>query len=102
MATANVLYPSGPAFDLDYFLNKHFEIVEKHWKPLGLQSWEVVVLEPGQQYQIQAILKWDSLESLAKAKQGEAGAKVLGDIPNYTTAKPDIVAGNKRAGRSLL
>ncbi|OAA38463.1 Ethyl tert-butyl ether degradation EthD [Beauveria brongniartii RCEF 3172] len=102
MATVNILYPSGPAFDLDYFLNKHFEIVEEHWKPFGLQSWTVIVLESGQQYQIQAILKWDSLESFAKAKQGEAGAKVMGDIPNYTTAKPDIVVGNKKGEKSLL
>ncbi|KAM3502384.1 hypothetical protein MY10362_004893 [Beauveria mimosiformis] len=102
MATVNILYPSGPAFDLDYFLNKHFEIVEEHWKPCGLQSWAVIVLEPEQQYQIQAILKWDSLESFAKAKQGEASAKVMGDIPNYTTAKPDIVVGNKKGEKSLL
>ncbi|KAM3554307.1 hypothetical protein ARSEF4850_006514 [Beauveria asiatica] len=102
MATVNILYPSGPAFDLDYFLNKHFEIVEEHWKPLGLQNWEVIVLGPGQQYQIQAILKWDSEESFAKAKQGEAAAQVMGDIPNYTTAKPDIVVGHKKAEKSLL
>ncbi|KAM3507845.1 hypothetical protein MY11210_006982 [Beauveria gryllotalpidicola] len=97
MATVNILYPSGPAFDLDYYLNKHFKIVEENWKPLGLQCWEVIVCEPEQQYQVQAILKWDSLECFAKAKQGEAGANVFGDIPNYTAAKPDVVVGNKRS-----
>ncbi|ATY62598.1 Ethyl tert-butyl ether degradation EthD [Cordyceps militaris CM01] len=102
MATVNILYPSGPAFDLDYFLNKHFKIVEENWKPFGLQSWEVIELAPGQKYQIQAILKWDSLESLEKAKGGEAGAKVFGDIVQYTAAKPDVVVGNRRAGQSLL
>ncbi len=75
---------------------------DRNWKPLGLQSWEVIVLEPGQQYQIQAILKWDSLESLAKAQGGEAGAKVFGDVAKYTTAKPEVVVGNRRAGQSSL
>ncbi|KAJ4148602.1 hypothetical protein LMH87_003065 [Akanthomyces muscarius] len=102
MATVNILYPSGHSFDLDYYLNKHMPIVQKNWKPFGLQSWEIIVLEPGQQYQVQAILKWDTLESLAKAKGGEAGAKVFGDIAQFTTAKPDVVVGNRTAGQSLL
>ncbi|OAQ96880.1 hypothetical protein LLEC1_04350 [Akanthomyces lecanii] len=102
MATVNILYPSGPSFDLDYYLGKHMPIVQENWKPLGLQSWEIIVLEPGQQYQIQAILKWDSLESFSKAKEGEAGANVFGDIPKFTTAKPDAVVGNRTAGQSLL
>ncbi|OAA55202.1 Ethyl tert-butyl ether degradation EthD [Cordyceps fumosorosea ARSEF 2679] len=102
MATFNVLYPSGPDFDLDYYLNHHFTIVEENWKPLGLQSWEVIVLEPGQKYQIQAILRWDSLESVAKATAGEAAAKVFADVPKFTAAKPDVVFGGKTGGKSLL
>lgn len=26
MATVNILYPSGPSFDLDYYLDKHMSI----------------------------------------------------------------------------
>ncbi|TQV90931.1 hypothetical protein V2A60_008392 [Cordyceps javanica] len=102
MATVNILYPSGPSFDLDYYLNTHMPIVQENWKPFGLESWEIIVFEPGQKYQVQAILKWDKLESLDKAKEGEAGVKVLGDIAKFTAAKPDIVVGNRKAGQSSL
>lgn len=30
MATLSVTYPSGPAFDLDYYLNTHMPLVAKY------------------------------------------------------------------------
>lgn len=29
MATVNIMYPSGHNFDMEYYLSKHFAIVEK-------------------------------------------------------------------------
>lgn len=74
----------------------------RHWKPLGLQAFEVVTLESGQEYQVQAILKWDKLESHAAATKSEGAKAVFEDIRNYTTAKPVVLFGRNTAGKSLL
>lgn len=29
MATVNILYPSGPSFDLDYYLTTHMPLVQE-------------------------------------------------------------------------
>ncbi|KAJ3497749.1 hypothetical protein NLG97_g1671 [Lecanicillium saksenae] len=102
MATVNIIYPSGHNFDMDYYLKEHMPIVEKNWKQFGLQGFEIVHFSPGQQYQVQAILKWDSLDSYEVAKKSATAAVVLGDIANFTTAKPDIFFGNRNASKSFL
>jgi hypothetical protein len=39
------------------------------------------------------VLRWDSVESWEKAPKD----KVLGDIPNFTTAQPLLLTGNSKA-----
>lgn len=50
MSTAiYVSYPrqEGIHFDVDYYLNTHMKIVEKHWGPHGMKSWTVVQFDEG-------------------------------------------------------
>jgi hypothetical protein len=63
------------------------------WGPVGLKSWEIFELTESSGYQIQAVLRWDSLESWEKAPKD----KVLGDIPNFTAAQPLMLTGNSKA-----
>ncbi|KAK5081558.1 hypothetical protein LTR05_007689 [Lithohypha guttulata] len=45
MSTAiYVSYPrqEGINFDLDYYINTHMKLVEKHWGPHGMKSWTIV------------------------------------------------------------
>lgn len=49
--------------------------------------------EEGQQYQIQAILKWDNLDSYKNSPKDE----ILGDIPKFTPAKPIILGGESKS-----
>lgn len=49
--------------------------------------------EEGQENQIQAILKWDSLNSFKNSPKDE----ILGDIPNFTPAKPIILGGESKS-----
>ncbi|KAJ6779289.1 hypothetical protein PWT90_07904 [Aphanocladium album] len=102
MATVNIIYPSGHDFDMDYYLKEHMPIVENNWKQFGLQGFDIIQFPPGQKYQVQAILKWDTLESYAAASKSESAAVVLGDIAKFTTAKPDVFFGTRNASKSFL
>ena len=93
MATVAVIYPSGHSFDLDYYLATHMPLVSKTWSPVGLKSWEIVQYSEGNPFQIQALLRWDSLESWDKAPKDE----ILGDIPNFTPIQPLILKGDSKA-----
>ncbi|CEJ81750.1 hypothetical protein VHEMI01863 [[Torrubiella] hemipterigena] len=97
MTTVTLLYPSGHKFDMDYYLSKHMKIVQENWGSLGLQSWEILQFPEDAPYQVQATLKWDSLDSYKAAASGPSATAVFGDIPNYTTAKPVSLAGVQKA-----
>lgn len=47
--------------------------------------------------QIQAILKWDALESVAKAPKDE----IFGDIKNFTAAEPVVLSGDSKSAVTL-
>ncbi|KAF7550652.1 hypothetical protein G7Z17_g5566 [Cylindrodendrum hubeiense] len=101
MATIVIQYPSGHDFDLDYYLNKHMPLVSATWSSEGLQSWEIVTFSEGSAYQVQATLRWDSLESFEKAAAGSTATTVFGDIPSFTTAKPDLFKGVSKLKSAL-
>jgi len=44
VALIYVSYPRKPGakFDMDYYINTHMKIVEKHWTPFGMKDWTVV------------------------------------------------------------
>jgi hypothetical protein len=51
----------------------------------------------GGAYQIQAVLKWTSLDAWNKA----AKDVVLGDIPNFTTAPATLLTGESKQAITL-
>ncbi|KAH8682725.1 hypothetical protein BX600DRAFT_430587 [Xylariales sp. PMI_506] len=87
-AVLHVLYPKTAygTFDMEYYLQTHMPLVEKHWGPQGLKEWTVTTLDPEVTgFRVQALLLWDS----AAAYQGAAFKdEVFGDIPNFTNIKP--------------
>ncbi|KAG9253793.1 uncharacterized protein F5Z01DRAFT_129084 [Emericellopsis atlantica] len=100
MAQVLIVYPSGPSFDLDYYLKKHMPLVSELWTPHGLLSWDVLTFQADAPYQVQATLYWESLEAFEKAAGQEVTAKIFGDIPNYTTAQAVILKGKVVAKKS--
>lgn len=62
-----------------------------------MTSYDIVQYESGQPFQVQAILKWDSIESFKKAPSEE----ILADIPKFTPAQPYIVPGDSKAVLTL-
>ncbi|KAJ4256272.1 hypothetical protein NW762_009352 [Fusarium torreyae] len=90
---AFVLYPSGPSFDMDYYLKKHMPFVSAKFGPLGLKSWKIISFEEGAPFQVQATLEWDSIEAIDKAVASEAGKEVFGDVPNFYSEQPVLLKG---------
>jgi hypothetical protein len=124
----NVLYPQGD-FNLDYYLKTHMPLVESTWASKGLKDWKVAKLGPGADgsevcyatlfslirghydpdanantksqspYQIQAILTFDTAEQFGAAAT-EDGAKIFGDIPNFTSTTATILSGETVGSKS--
>ncbi|KZZ96118.1 Dimeric alpha-beta barrel [Moelleriella libera RCEF 2490] len=97
MASVTILYPSGHDFDLKYYLDTHMPLVSAQWKQDGLRSWEITQLDAGQPFQVQALLRWDSVAAWDAASTGPHGESVFADIPNFTTAQPVAVKGTTEA-----
>ncbi|KAF4455742.1 hypothetical protein F53441_1941 [Fusarium austroafricanum] len=93
MAQVLVVYPSGPSFDLDYYLKTHMPLVASKWGPHGLKDYKILTFQEGAPYQIQATLEWDSVEAFDKAAASEAAAAVMGDIKNFYSGNPMILKG---------
>ncbi|RMZ80292.1 hypothetical protein DV738_g2798, partial [Chaetothyriales sp. CBS 135597] len=97
---ASVLYPNDEdiTFDVDYYINKHFKIVEEIWNKHGLQSWDVVKFSDGAlghrpAFLIQATLVFSD-EAAVKAALADAGAAaIFGDVPNFTNKQPILLSG---------
>ncbi|KAB5511709.1 hypothetical protein GE09DRAFT_1014586, partial [Coniochaeta sp. 2T2.1] len=102
MATmVTLLYPIPAAgadrFNFDYYLNKHLPMALEAWSKYGLAKWSVVKLGPETGYSAQAIMTWESPQSLGLAMK-EKGAEVLGDLENFSTEKPVVIQGVVAAG----
>ncbi|KAH6638161.1 hypothetical protein C7974DRAFT_155450 [Boeremia exigua] len=95
-ALAIVLYPrkDGATFDLDYYHATHMPLAKETWTKHGLKSFTVVQLSPENQYSIAATLNFESQEALGKALADPATKAVMDDVPNFSSEKPVIVAGN--------
>jgi len=93
--------PLLPIFFLFFFFIVTYSIhhAGRKWGPLGLLSWEVLQFDEGQQYQVQAILRWKSTEAFEAASASPVTQEVIADVANFTTAKPIFIKG-KSAGAS--
>jgi uncharacterized protein (TIGR02118 family) len=108
MAVVSVMYPARPGskFDMSYYLDSHMKMVEETWAPVGLRGYSVMqgVRVPGggePAFQVVTNLDFTSAEAFEAAVAG-SGAKIMGDIPNFTDTQPAIqiseVAGTYAGG----
>ena len=92
-----MLYPqsSDSRFDMNYFLTKHIPRIQEIFKNLGLLNLEVqqgiASAMPGQSAPFICICSF-LFENLEGFQQGMTaqGAWIIGDVPNYTNAQPQI------------
>lgn len=97
-----VLYPTpqdgNSDFNIEYYIGKHMELVEKAWQAVGIQAWQVIkftgVLDGSPApYCVAAIVTFDSLDGARKAIAAEQSVEVIGDVPNFTNLKPLLMLG---------
>lgn len=96
MIRVSVLYPNGngTTFDMAYYTSKHMPMVKRL---CGAACKSIAAdrgLNAGQAgtapaYIAAGYLTFDSVEAFEKAFGPHAG-EIMGDIPNYTNAKPVV------------
>lgn len=94
MIVVSVLYPSGHAFDMEYYRNHHLPLVRRLLAPAGLRSLSYWCPEGESPYQLIAELRFDDRATTDEALAAH-GPVTQADIPNFTAAPPVILIGNE-------
>ncbi|ODM20827.1 hypothetical protein SI65_03880 [Aspergillus cristatus] len=69
-------------------------LVSSLWTSYGLQGWDVLTFPVDAPYQVQATLRWKSLDDFNAAATSESAKPVFEDIPNFTAAQPILLKGD--------
>jgi uncharacterized protein (TIGR02118 family) len=97
MLAVTILYPraEGSTFDMDYYTSSHMPMFAE---ALGdaCQGWGAVSFPEGQY----AAMGWATVTDQAglDAAMGAHGAKIMGDVPNYTNQTPQLLVGEVAGG----
>jgi uncharacterized protein (TIGR02118 family) len=91
MISVVILYPKSDdsTFDMDYYTSKHMPMLAEAVGE-ACQGWGVS--EPGAKYHAVGWLMADSQEAFDNA-MAEQGAAIIGDVPNYTNVRPELIVG---------
>ena len=89
MIKLSVMYPAGDdgTFDMDYYKDKHMEIVNRVLKPTRV---EIDKGTDGQPFLAVGHLYFDSAEAMQAAMGNPDAAEAMADIPNFTNTRPQI------------
>jgi uncharacterized protein (TIGR02118 family) len=96
MISVHILYPKSDdsTFDMDYYTSTHMPLLAE---VLGdaCTGWGASTVNSGDFHAI----GWAMVESQEAfdAAMAEGGAKVMGDVPNYTSARPQLLIGDVTA-----
>ena len=84
---------AGQKFDLDYYVKSHVPLVDSLLGPCGLKRTQYLhgtgAPNGAPAAKLIALLEFDSLAEFAAAME-QNGAKLMGDIANFTDAQPSI------------
>jgi len=100
MIRVTVLYPAGPAFDMDYYLATHTPLVRRLMgdalSGLAIDTAIGGIAPELPPYQVICTLSFASLEAF-QAVMAAHGATIMADIANFTAAQPVIQLGMAKA-----
>jgi uncharacterized protein (TIGR02118 family) len=97
MIAVTILYPrtDESTFDMDYYTSSHMPMFAEK---LGdaCQGWGAATIADGKY----AAMGWAMVTSqdAFNAAMGTHGAAVMGDIPNYTNVRPEMLIGEIAGG----
>ncbi len=93
MISVHILYPKtdDSTFDMDYYTSTHMPMLAD---ALGdaCKGWGATTVKGGPW----AAIGWATVESQEAfdSAMAEHGAKIMGDVPNYTNVAPELVVGD--------
>ncbi len=97
MYVMTILYPKtdDSTFDMDYYTSTHMPMVAE---ALGddCHGWGAVAVA-GDEYAAMGWVMVTSPDAL-NASMAEHGAKIMGDVPNYTNVRPETLIGEIAGG----
>ena len=94
MILVSVMYPTGPRFDMNYYLGHHMPLVRERWSPMGLHE-ATAVKGAGTPdgnpapFQVMALLRFVYADAFEKAAAAH-GEEIFGDIPKFTDAPAQV------------
>lgn len=97
MIAVTILYPrtDDSTFDMDYYTGTHMPMLAD---ALGdaCTGWGAAAIGDGKW----AAMGWATVESqdAFNAAMAEHGAKIMGDVPNYTNVQPELLVGEITGG----
>ena len=93
MNSVLIIYPKtdDSTFDMAYYKDNHMPMFAE---ALGdtCKGWGIIETH-GDKYHCVAWANVESMEAFGAA-MNENGAKVLGDVPNYTNVQPEMITGD--------
>lgn len=97
-----VVYPvaDDTTFDYDYYFSTHMEIVDEHFGPhlAGATASKGIAGGPDRPSPFYAIATLVFADQAALEAALANGGPVIGDIPNFTDSKPQMMIGEVVVG----
>lgn len=89
MIKVSVLYPAGEGstFDLDYYKDKHVEIVNRTLKP---SRFDIDKGIEGQPFMAVGHLYFDSMEAMQAGMGSPDAGEAMSDLVNFTNVQPQL------------
>lgn len=96
-----ILYPNrdDSSFDMQYYLDVHMPLVEKHWRPVGLLSWKIIEFNARKgdaqisPQSIANLMTWEDEASYRAAFEGPGASLICGDTSKFCNQQPILIAG---------
>lgn len=97
MISVHIMYPNTDesTFDMDYYTATHMPMLADAIGEACL-AWGATSVQSGGSW---AAIGWCRVEShdAFNSAMAEHGAKIMGDIPNYTNVSPELIIGDVTA-----
>jgi uncharacterized protein (TIGR02118 family) len=97
MLAVTILYPQSDdtTFDMEYYTSTHMPMFAEAFGD-GCKGWGAATVGDG----TWIAMGWVMVDDKATFDKGLAarGAEIMGDIPNYTNAKPQMLVGEVAGG----
>ena len=97
MLVMTILYPRNDdsTFDMEYYTSSHMPMVAESFGE-ACHGWGAASIAEGKYMAMGWVMVAD--QDAFDAGMAAHGAKIMGDVPNYTNARPEVLMGETTGG----